>query len=74
MVAITALKKDDVLYDVVSQKAGNTTLRRQAVYRVLVTEVAEDHSYVMARWNGNAERKYREGQVKKWRRTPPQKD
>jgi|GEM_PF-6445540 len=54
MVAITALKADDIPYDVVSQKMGNTTLRRKAVYSV---EVADDVSFVMASWNSNSPRK-----------------
>jgi len=36
MVAITALKPDDVVYSVTRQKAGNTNLRRDAVHRVRI--------------------------------------
>lgn len=71
MVAITALKPDDIVFDVVSQKMGNTTLRRKAVYSVRIVEVADDFSFVMASWNSNSPRKYRAGQVAKWRRTKP---
>ncbi|MBM5458686.1 hypothetical protein H8F21_14045 [Pseudomonas sp. P66] len=71
MVAITALKPDDVVYDVVSQKMGNTTMRRQAVFKVRIVSVAEDGRSVMACWNGNTARKHFESQVRKWRRTPP---
>lgn len=72
MVAITALKPEDIVYDVVSQKAGNTTMRRQAVFKVRIIEVAADGKYVIASWNGNASRKYFTSQVAKWRRSKPQ--
>lgn len=71
MVAITALKPDDIVYDVVMQKAGNTTMRRHAVFKVRIISVAEDGRSVSARWNGNTARKYFTSQVAKWRRSPP---
>lgn len=71
MVSITALKPDDIVYQVVSLKMGNTTISRKAVYSVRILEVAEDGSYVMARVNTNAPRKYRQAHANKWRRTKP---
>lgn len=72
MVAITALKPGDIVYDVVSQRMGNTRVRRKAVYDVRIVEVAEDHSYVMASWNGNPPRRFAGRQIAKWRRTEPE--
>lgn len=71
MVAITALKPDDIVYDLVTQRMGNTMLTRRVAYSVRIVEVADDRSYVMASWNSNAPRKYGASQVSKWRRTKP---
>jgi hypothetical protein len=71
MVAITALKANDVVFEVVMQKMGNTHLRRQAVYRVRIVEVDLERNTVLASWNGNAPEKFSERAVGKWRRTTP---
>lgn len=71
MVAITALKAGDEVFDVVSQQAGNTTARRKAVFKVKIIEVDPEGGYVIARWNNNPERKFRATSVKKWRRSAP---
>lgn len=46
-------------------------MRRQAVFKVRIIEVAADGKFVIASWNGNASRKYFTSQVAKWRRSPP---
>jgi hypothetical protein len=69
MVAYSTVKPGDILYQVVSQRAGNTTLRRQAVFTVAIVEVGE-HSCTV-RWNGNAPRRMSKREVEKLRRNRP---
>ncbi len=71
MVAITALKPGDVVYDVHSERAGNTTMRRMGCWHVTIVEVHGDH--VIASWNGNPARHYGRAAVAKWRRSRPQR-
>ncbi len=71
MVAFHTVKPGDTLYEVRSERAGNTTMRRQAVRPVYIVEV---HKYfVMARWNGNEPRAFGYRAVENWRRTKPKK-
>jgi hypothetical protein len=69
MVAFSTLKAGDVLYQVVSQRAGNTTMRRQAVFDVVIEEVRENCAIV--RWNGNAPRPMYRRELEKLRRSKP---
>lgn len=71
MVAISKLKPGDVVFDARKQKMGNTTMRRMVVWRVHIKEVHEGH--VIASWNGNAARAYRQYEVSRWTRTPPKR-
>lgn len=52
------LKVGDILHDVHSQRMGNTTMRCEGHWEAKVTEVAEDGTWAMVSWNGNASRKY----------------
>lgn len=69
MVAQNAVKPGDTLFEVRREKAGNTTLRRTVVRPVHIVEVHEDH--VIARWNGNAPKRFSYRAVLQWRRTEP---
>lgn len=76
MVAFSALKPGDVLYDVKRQKMGNTTMSRTVVYEVRVIDVSVDladpfKTYAMVSWNGNAPRKYRPCDFERLRRSKP---
>lgn len=70
MVAFSMIKPGDVLYSVERQKMGNTTLRRDAVYTVVIQEVRDDHA--IASWNGNRPTRYSERAIGKLRRTRPE--
>jgi len=65
MAVIGRLKVGQVLYQVVRQKCGNTSVSRGCLYTVKVTEIAEDGLSVMASWNGNKPRAYSAKQVAK---------
>ena len=69
MVAFHTVKPGDTLYDTRMVKAGNTTLRRRAVWDVVIVSVHEHH--VIAKWNGNPEKRYSARDVERWRRTQP---
>lgn len=71
MASISRIKPQQVLYTVTRQRMGNTTMSRDAVHRVMVTEVDPAGKFVMASWNGNPVRRYSESQVAKWRVKEP---
>jgi hypothetical protein len=73
MANIEKVKPGDVLYDVHSERMGNTTMRRLGWWRVYIVSVAEDGRSVMARWNGNPEKKYYRQDVARWRLSIPKK-
>lgn len=69
MVALTALKPGDILYEVSREKAGNTTMTRTVCRPVKIIEVHENH--VLASWNGNPPRKFFGATISRWRRSKP---
>jgi hypothetical protein len=69
MATLSKLKPSDVLYDVHSQKMGNTTMTTMGVWTVMVKEVHDTH--IVASWNGNPPRKMYEGEVGKLRVNRP---
>lgn len=66
MATISKLKPEQVVYERRRQKMGNTTVSRTALYSIRIIEVDPEGQFVMASWNGNIPRKYREADVKKW--------
>lgn len=72
MATIAKLTPGQVLYDLRRQKMGNTAVRRTACYDVRVIEVASDGSHIIASWNGNTPRRYRESDVRKLRVKKPE--
>ena len=68
---INKLQPGAVVYDVQSQRMGNTTLRSVGVWPVQIVSVDVEAGTVMAKWNGNPERKFREHQWSKWRAEKP---
>lgn len=72
MATIAKLTPGQTLYELRRQKMGNTAVRRTACYEVRVIEVAGDGSHIIASWNGNAPRRYRESDVKKLRVKKPE--
>jgi hypothetical protein len=69
MVAFHTVKPGDTLYDCRMVKAGHTTMRRMSVWDVCIVSVHENH--VIAKWNGNPEKRFSRRDVERWRRTPP---
>ena len=58
MIKIQSLKPGDVLYDVHSERAGNTTRRREGVWECYVRAVDPNGQWVEISWNGNPERRF----------------
>lgn len=71
MATIGRLKPNQVLYTVVRQKMGNTTVSRGVLHRVVVKEIDPEGRYVVASWNNNPARKYFERDVARWRVSEP---
>lgn len=72
MVALTALKPGDRLWEPRTVKEGNTTLTRLVHYPVSIVEVHERHA--TGRWNGNADlERFDERRLRRMRRTKPAK-
>lgn len=73
MTTIEKIKPGDVLYDVHSERAGNTTVRIQREWKVFVKEVDVENRYAMCSWNGNRPTRYSERKLKKLRMKPATK-
>lgn len=71
MATLSKLKPGDVLYDVHSRRAGNTTTRVQSEWQVRVIEVHDD--YALCSWNGNPPDKYSDAELRRFRVTPAKK-
>lgn len=61
-----------VVYDVGRHKMGNTTISTVAVWPVCIKAVDSTNRTVVASWNHNQERTYREHQFRKWRLKKPE--
>ena len=59
------------VYDVGRQKMGNTNVSTIAVWPVYIVSVDEEKRSVVARWNGNSERTFRESTYSKWKDKEP---
>lgn len=67
------IKAGDRLYDVHSERAGNTTIRRQGVWDVRVISVNPEKRTAVVSWNGNPPQTYYERQLTKLRASEPKK-
>lgn len=72
MIQFEKLKKGMILYDVHSYRAGNTTRRRQGLWKVYIEEVDTEKRRVLASWNGNKATWYPEYRITKYRATAPE--
>lgn len=70
MASINRLKPGQIVYSVIKQKMGRTTISVGSLYTVLIKEVHED--YVIASWNGNPPHKYYLNEIKKWKVKKPE--
>lgn len=66
------VKPGDTLWEVRSERAGNTTMRRKVARPVYIVEVHDNH--VVARWNGNTPQRFSFYSVARWRRTEPKRE
>lgn len=66
---IAALQPGDTVYSVEKIKMGNTSVSTVVVYSVVISEVHENH--VVASWNGNRPKVFREPTIKKWKKEKP---
>lgn len=71
MVAWNTVKAGDYLYQVKSQRMGNTTMRRKAVFGVQIVSIDHEAGRAVVRWNGNAERTWRRHDIELLRRSKP---
>ena len=72
MIAIEKLSPGMEVYDVHSEQAGNTTMRRIGVWPVRIVSVDVERGVVTAHWNGNPARSFyaRRGKFP-WRKDEP---
>jgi len=68
---IESLKPGMVVYDVGTQKMGNTCLKTKVVWPVKIVEVNEVEDWVKAEWNHNYLRKFHARSFRKWKEKPP---
>jgi hypothetical protein len=72
MATISRLAVDQTLWSVERRKMGSTTISYNALYTVVITEIAADGQSVMARWNGNPPKRFHARSVSKWRVAKPE--
>lgn len=68
---ITSLTVGQIVYVVEKRKMGNTTMSTVDVRKVTITGVDPNGQWVTAKVGYAPERKYRERQVGKWRKSEP---
>lgn len=71
MAIISNLKPDQVLWSVISQKMGNTTIRRKVSRPVRIIEIDPDGRFVKASVAGAPARRYTDRHVGKWKVNEP---
>lgn len=59
------------VYDVHKHTLGNTTMKTWGVWPVFIVSTDAERGTVMARWNGNEERKFFRSGWSKWRLKKP---
>ena len=69
---IEKLQPGMVVYDVGRHKMGNTTISTVSVWSVRIVSVDAEARTVVASWNSNPAKTYREGVWSKWRAKRPQ--
>ena|SRR5579863_1288322 len=68
---ISKLQVGQVLYGTQRRKMGNTTISTTAVFPIKVTEIDPEGNWVMASWNFNGPKKFRQRDVNKWKTNKP---
>jgi len=70
MASIKTLVPGQIVYEIRRQRMGNTTVRRNCLFKVEIVHVFED--YVIASWNGNPAQNYGLKTIKKWKVKKPE--
>lgn len=72
MATLSKLTPGQTVWSLETVGVGNTTLRRKALYAVMIVEIDTDKRMALASWNGNTARWYGERAIKKWRVKKPE--
>lgn len=68
---ISKLQVGQVLYGTERRKMGNTTISTTAVFPIKITEIDPEGNWVLASWNYNSPRMFRQNSVTRWKVTKP---
>ncbi|CAD6158840.1 Uncharacterised protein [Escherichia coli] len=66
---ISQLKSGMQVWSVTRTKMGNATIPTVIVHPVVIIEIHDNH--VIARWNGNAPRRFGETAIRGWKKEKP---
>lgn len=66
---ISQLESGMQVWSVTRTKMGNTTITTVIVHPVVIIEIHDNH--VIARWNGNAPRRFGETAIRGWKKEKP---
>ncbi|EHK7460083.1 hypothetical protein IDF05_001518 [Escherichia coli] len=66
---ISQLESGMQVWSVTRTKMGNTTITTVIVHPVVIIEIHDNH--VIARWNGNAPRRFGETAIRGWKKERP---
>lgn len=73
MASFDRITVGQTLYSVERQRAGNTTMTRQAIFTVKVIEIDTENRKAFMSWNGNTPQWYREDYIKRLRVKKPER-
>lgn len=65
------LKPGMVVFSVGKMRMGNTAIKTVVVHHVTIKSIDMQSRRVVASWNGNGDREYRERDVSNWREKKP---
>lgn len=71
-VKFDSLNAGDTIYDLITIKMGNTTMRSKSVVSVQVLEIDKENRKVHIKWGNNPSRWVGESQLKRYRRKKPE--
>lgn len=74
MVAYSAIKEGDILWDCRKTRQGNTTMRSMSCWQVKIISLDPARRTAVVSWNTNAPRLYSERALKALRRTRADKE
>lgn len=72
MAKISKLEPGQTVWSVESQRMGNTTARRKALYSLKIVEIDTGRNMVLASWNNNKPQWWNERTISKWKIKKPE--